>query len=197
VNRRFVPAKPRSNKDLESLSLNLVKHYQPGVINQKQRFDTEEFFDVDLEKLTGVATDYQHLESGIYGYTDTDEMVCAISKELADDPSSEYFFRSTTAHEIAHAVLHVSDYRLRRAILRSVNKKGHDSLRLFHESEIPLYRNPEWQAWRFAGALLMPAQAFLSAVKSGESLRDLSQHFGVNASFVMTRARSLKINVKN
>lgn len=195
--RRFIPANPRSNADIESLTLRMVRRYQPQVLTQNQRFDTEEFFDVDLEQITGVTPDYQHLDPGIYGYTDTDKNVCIISRDLVEDPFSEFYCRSTTAHEMGHAVLHVPDYKIKRAILRSIHKKGHDNLRFYREDDIPLYVNPEWQAWRFAGALLMPAPAFKAAVRAGETVRDLSRHFGVNPSFIQTRGRALKLILKD
>lgn len=197
MGRKFVPAKPRSNSDIEALTMKIVTHFQPAVLNDHKEFNTEEFFDLDLERLTGVATDYQQLDPGIYGYTDTQKNLCVISRDLADDPQNRNYYRSTAAHEIGHAVLHVRDYKIRRAILHSVHKKGHNELRLYNESEIPLYKNPEWQAWRFAGALLMPACVFRDAVNYGKPLKALSQQFGVNQSFVMTRARALKISLKN
>lgn len=195
MKRRLVPASPRGNADIEKLALNLIRRHQPGVLSHGEQFDIERFFDVYLEELTGVKTDYQILEDGIFGYTDSDEMVCIISQELAEDTWSNYFYRSTMAHETGHAYMHVSDYKLKRAILRSINKKGHGNLRTFRESDIVLYKNPEWQAWRFAGAILMPASAFEEAVRSGFTESDLSKRFGVNPKFVQTRLRALKLRL--
>jgi len=195
LTRRLVPANPRSNAKIETLALNLIRCYQPAVLSHGEQFDIERFFDVYLEELTGVETDYQRLEVGIYGYTDSDEMVCVISQDLAEDPWSKYFYRSTMAHETGHALMHVSDYRQKKAIIRSIHKKDHGNLRTYRESDIVLYRNPEWQAWRFAGALLMPAPAFEEAVRSGVTERDLSQRFGVNPKFVKTRLKSLKLKL--
>lgn len=193
--RRLVPANPRSNAKIENLALNLIRRYQPAVLTHGEQFNIERFFDVYLEELTGVKTDYQRLEDGIYGYTDSDEMICVISQDLAEDPWSNYFYRSTMAHETGHALMHVPDYRQKKAKIRSIHKKGHGNLRTYRESDIVLYRNPEWQAWRFAGAILMPAPAFEEAVRSGVTDRDLSQRFGVNPKFVRTRLKSLKLKL--
>lgn len=131
MSRRLVPAKPRSRADIERLALFIVQKYQPGVITEKESFDIERFFDCELEKLTNVSTDYQKLETGIYGCTDSVERVCVISQELADDPCQEYFLRSTMAHETGHAILHVMDYVSMRAAFHSIHKKDHQLLRFF------------------------------------------------------------------
>ena len=143
---RLIPAEPRSNATIESLALSIIRRYQPGVLNGES-FDIERFFDCELEKRTGVATDYQQLEDGIYGYTDSKRMECVISLDLADAeaPHQKYFYRSTMAHETGHAILHVADYRRKRAILRSMHKKDHESRLYREEHKIILYKNPEWQ----------------------------------------------------
>ena len=194
MGRRLVPARPRSNADIESLTLSIVLECQPGVLTEGERFDIERFFDCYLEEVSKVATDYQRLEYGVYGYTDSERMISVISRDLAEDPLQEYFYRSTMAHETGHAILHVADYRRKKAILRSIHKKNHE-LQVYREQDIKLYMNPEWQAWRFAGAILMPAQAFTVAVDDGLGVRDMCERFGVNRAFVNTRARALKIKV--
>ena len=192
--RRFVPASPRSKADIESLALSIIQAYQPGVLNKGERFEIERFFDCELEALTRVSTDYQKLSDEIYGYTDSEDMVCVISSALADDHRKEKFYRSTMAHEVGHAVMHVRDYRRMKAFLRSVNKKNHQ-LCVYREEEIILYQNPEWQAWRFAGAILMPDPAFKSAVRRGSNVNDLSKRFGVNPKFVQSRLKALDLRV--
>ena len=194
MSRRILPARPRSNKKIESTALTIVKELQPKVLSGDERFDIERFFDCYLEDLTGVVTDYRKLDDGIYGYTDSEEMVCVISVDLAEDPYQEFFCRSTTAHECGHATLNVKDYRLMKTVLRSIHGKDHQ-LRMYREKDIITYRNPEWQAWRFAGALLMPAPAFVKSVDGGCGIKDLSKIFGVNPAFVRTRAKQLKLKL--
>jgi len=67
---RLIPAKPRSKAQIEGLALSIIRAYQPGVLHKGESFDVERFFDCELEKMSGVAIDYQRLEDGIYGYTD-------------------------------------------------------------------------------------------------------------------------------
>jgi Zn-dependent peptidase ImmA (M78 family) len=64
---------------------------------------------------------------------------------------------------------------------------------LYRKTSVPLYRNPEWQAWRFAGALLMPEAPFKVLMERGYTKGDLADHFQVNPSFVDTRMRALKM----
>jgi Zn-dependent peptidase ImmA (M78 family) len=194
LSRRLVPANPRNRNDIESFALSIIRSLQPGVFTDNERFDIERFFDCYLEKLAGVSTDYRTLEDGIYGYTDSDEMVCVISRELSEDPSQEKFYRSTMAHECGHAMMHVKDYRTKKAILRSIHRKDHQ-LRVYREKDIVTYKNPEWQAWRFAGAILMPESVFKTTVKDGYSIYDLSDRFGVNPAFVRTRLKAFNLNV--
>lgn len=194
MSRHLVPAKPRSSANIDSLALNIVQKYQSGMLNNEERFDIERFFDCDLEGLTKVKTGYRLLESGIHGYTDSEDMISIISVDLMDDPWEEFFCRSTMAHETGHAILHVWDYRRKKAILKSIHDENH-TLRNYREEEIITYKNPEWQAWRFAGALLMPEPAFREAVVDGLGKRDLSQRFGVNPAFIKSRAKALKITI--
>jgi len=194
LSRRLIPAKPRSKADIDKIALDIVLRYQPEVLNNGERFDIERFFEFDLYECVKVDTDYQPLSQGIYGYTDSEELISVISVDLMENSLDEYFCRSTMAHETGHAILHVWDFRRKKAILHSIHNKDH-VLRNYREEDIVLYRNPEWQAWRFAGSLLMPEQAFIEAYKEGLGERGLSKRFGVNPAFIRSRAKALKITL--
>lgn len=189
-------ANPKSGADIDLIALKIIMQFQPDVLAEPSPFDIEKFFEFNLEDITGVQTDYRgDLPPGIYGYTDSDEKVCVISSELMDDPFQVRFRRSTIAHETGHGLMHVSEFRLKKALLRSMHDKKHVSLRLHRAANVPTYKNPEWQAWRFAGALLMPKPTFRFAVKEGYDEKDLAKMFDVNPAFVKTRLRALKLNV--
>lgn len=189
-----MPANPRKKIDIDNLALSIIKDVQPSALCRAERFDIERFFDCYLEEITGVKPDYRSLEDGIYGYTDSESMECVISLELAEDRSSESFCRSTMAHESGHAVMHVRDYRIKRELLRSIHRKDH-KLRVYREQEIKIYMNPEWQAWRFAGSILMPARTFLPVCQKGYSEHELSEIFGVNPAFIRSRKKTLSIEI--
>lgn len=99
------------------------------------------------------------------------------------------------AHECGHCILHVPEVTDRKAALKFIHDGDHVKLRLYHQSDIPTYENPEWQAWRFAGALLMPEETFSNAIKLGYSDRAIARVFRVNPAFVASRAKALKLEV--
>ncbi|MBC2710987.1 MAG: ImmA/IrrE family metallo-endopeptidase [Desulfosarcina sp.] len=192
MSRRIVPAKPRKKIEIDHLAISVVKAIQPSALSKAERFEIERFFDCYLEEITGVKTDYRALDDGIYGFTDSDRMECVISCELAEDATSEYFCRSTMAHEVGHAIMHVMDYRLKKALLRSIHRKDHQ-LRVYREKEIKIYKNPEWQAWRFAGSILMPERPFRRLHRQGHSDNEMSEIFGVNPAFIRSRKKALNL----
>ncbi len=190
--RQLVPAKPRKKTEIDAMAYRIIQEIQPSAMGKPEQFDIERFFDCYLEELTGIKTDYRILDMGVYGYTDSNSMECVISRDLAEDKLSEYFYRSTLAHECGHAVMHVKDYRHQRKILRSIHEKNHE-LRVYREKDIKIYMNPEWQAWRFAGSILMPESTFRRINNQGYTEKEMSKIFGVNPAFIRTRKRALNV----
>ncbi len=193
MSRKLIPASPMSGAALDEKAYELVRRYHPAALEEPSAFDVEALFEIDLEDLTGVKPDYRDLSPGIHGLTDSEKLECIISRDLAEDPAQLFFCRSTTAHECCHAIQHVGQFRQKRAVLRSIHDSDHVSLRLYREDAIPLYMNPEWQAWRMAGALLMPAKAIANALERGYGISDMANIFQVNKPFVLARLRALKI----
>ena len=195
MSRRVVIANPRSGAKIDQIALGIIKRFQPEILNEPVPFDIESFFELDLETISGVKPYYSELPPGIYGYTDSDLKESVISSDLMDDWPQKKFCRSTMAHEIGHVLIHVPEFRLKKALLRSIHDKKHVSLRLHREADVEVFRNPEWQAWRFAGALLMPELTFKAAVMDGLDERKLSRQFQVNPAFIRTRLRALKLTI--
>lgn len=104
--------------------------------------------------------------------------------------------RATAAHELGHCFLHVEEFLETRAILRFEHDKQHLELTLHSQDEVQVFRNPEWQAWRFAQALLMPEHCVRAAVKAGWTKKLMSNAFDVNPSFLEVRLRALKIGAR-
>lgn len=171
--------------------------FQPEVLKTPMPFEVERFFDCELKEHTGVEPDYLPLGTGLFGYTSIDEMKCVISTELTDeihDVVVKRMLRATQAHEIGHCYLHVEEFRKAHAQLRFQHDDKHASLQLHKQDEIKVYRNPEWQAWRFAGALLMPECSVRLAVDGDWSVQMMSRGFDVNPAFVKVRLDSLKVS---
>jgi len=198
LSRRVLAADPRKGADIDFLALQLIERYQPEVLAGNTAFDVEKFFEFDLEDLCGVKVDYRELPSGIYGVTDSERKECIISAELMDRPrkSDKYFARSTIAHEGYHAMVHIPEFRKKRAVLKSINDEQHASLCLYRQEDVPIYMNPEWQAFRFAGALLMPEEPFKASIRNGYGVRDLADLFQANPANVCSRAKALSILLK-
>jgi len=68
---------------------------------------------------------------------------------LVEPVPRSHYARSTACHEIGHAVLHVPV--LRRKLLAT------EMLARTQRAKLRAYEDPEWQAWAFAGAILMPS----------------------------------------
>lgn len=191
--RRVLLAEPTSGAKLDKLAFDLVKAYQPHVLEDIQPFDIEMFFECHVEHLTGVTTGYKELSFSVHGYTDIETSECMVASALVDDPTKIQFLRSTQSHESAHSLLHVKQFKEKKAFLRFIHDKDHANLRLHREENVPVYCNPEWQAWRLGGALLMPAPMVRKAVGKGYSIMNLSEAFDVSVAFVESRLRGLKI----
>jgi IrrE N-terminal-like domain len=184
-----------SGKEIDHLALSLITNYQPEILASGTRFDVHRFFDVNLEDLTGVTPGYAaDLPLEIYGLTDSANKQVLIQEELAYDEFSQKFFRSTLAHETGHCLLHVPQLQKinRTQIFRQV--KNDDSIQLYRKDNIPVYCNPEWQAWRFAGALLMPEAPLRSMLAAGAGLLEIADNFDVNISFLKTRLKALRLS---
>jgi hypothetical protein len=194
MSRKVVRASSRSGAQIESAALNIVRRFQPEALSRPQPFDVERFFENHLEALTGVRGEYQELLAPIHGYTDSDQSVSAVSSFLADDPRKLHFFRATVAHEIGHAVQHVDEFRRRKELLRLTHDTEDVSLKMWRKDEIPAYQDPEWQAWRFAKALLMPAATVQMALEADMSHYQMSLTFQVSVPFVRSRLKDLKLS---
>jgi Zn-dependent peptidase ImmA (M78 family) len=193
LGRKLVMANPRSGAEIDTLASTVIRKIQPEALRELNALEVERLFECELEGLTRIETDYRKLPQGIHGYTDSETMECVISQELIDDPSQLFFCRSTMGHEVGHALIHVPEFRQKKALLRSIHDPDHASLRLYREADIPTYRNPEWQAWRFAGALFMPEPMIRLAIEKGYSIEEMSEVFEVNPAFVKTRLRALRL----
>jgi hypothetical protein len=183
-----------SGRQIDLLAMTLIRKHQPAVLQGTKAFDIHRFVDTKLEDLTEITPIYSsELPFEIYGLTDSANKQVIVQEELANDASSVNFFRSTLAHETGHCFMHVPQLQKinRTQIFRQA--KSDDGLHLYRKDNIPVYRNPEWQAWRFAGALLMPEAPLRVMLNDGAGLSDIANHFEVNIPFLKARLNALKI----
>jgi len=186
--------KGMSGKEIDHIARDIINSYQPEILLTCAMFDIHRFFDLKLEDMTGVTPAYSNdLPTEIYGMTDSANKQVIIQEELANDEFSQKFFRSTLAHETGHCVMHVPQLQKinRTQIFRQT--KNDDSVKLYRKDNIPVYCNPEWQAWRFAGALLLPEAPLRKMLTAGAGPMAIASNFNVNMSFLKARLKALQI----
>jgi hypothetical protein len=192
--RQVVKAIGRSRKQVDAMALAVIKNYQPEMLCSLQAFNIQDFFELELPAFRGITTDFKTLSGSIHAYTDINELRCVVSLELMESQHITHqrrFLRSTLSHETGHCDIHVPEFRFRKAIAKFVHDKNHQTLRMYREEVVPPYANPEWQAWRYAGSLMMPEQSVLLALNERCSKADLCEIFDLNLPFVETRLRAL------
>ena len=190
--QKIIPANPRSRADIDSFAMSLLYGFQRNAIDNPEPVDIELFFEIHLPSIAaGVVTDYKNLPPEIHGYTDIERGKIVISRDLVEDPRQERFFRSTTAHESYHGLVHIPEFRAKKALSKLIHGKDHGNLRLYRASEIKTYCNPEWQAWRFAGTFLMPESAFRKAASRRCDEIYLADLFNINPAFIRSRVKAL------
>jgi len=196
---RLVPAAPRSGAGIDAIAYTFIEKTQPGVLVQPAPFDVEEFFEFDLEAMTRVITSYQRLPAGIYGLTDSEKMISIVDVELFDKrrKGEVRFCRSTIAHECGHAILHVPEFRRKRALLKSIQDKSEVAMKMYRREQVPVYMDPEWQANRFAGALLLPEKTLKRVFKETQDIKEIAEVFDVNPAFVRSRLRAIGIKKRS
>lgn len=188
--------RPRMAAEIESAAERVIRRFQGEVLKQIKPFDVVRFFDCDLRDDTDIEGDYRDLPDGIEGFTDVGLSVCIISTSLYghdDDDVTRRRLRSTIAHEIGHCYLHAPDARKDPNQVSRFENDGTHAYELFDPNDLKIYENPEWQAWRFADALLMPAVTFRAAIAKKWNKNQLKNGFDVNPSYIDKRIKELRI----
>lgn len=183
-----------SRDDINSFTLKILECVQPEVINGKKAFNVDSFIEIIEDKLN-IDFDFTYdLPSEVHGCTSTIDNKVLIQAEIADDLTQIRYLRSTVTHECGHVVLHIPLLRKLSKDKTFSQKKGEDQgLNLYSNKPTKAYKDPEWQAWEFAGSILMPKPALITLTKSGMSLPDMADHFIVNQVFLRSRMKKLKM----
>ena len=186
-NARQVPRVPGlSRNKIEAAADQVVRHFHPELWSEPGPIPVRDFLEYSLRTLNidyGVS---DKLGLGVEGMTyprgqnrDRPEIVLSadVMQDLYDDLPRARF---TTAHEIAHGILHAR--HLKAALVEGRR------LALFRRQELPRYEDPEWQGHVFAGAYLMPTRAVQAHVtRWGADPGTLAEAFNVSYSAAETR----------
>lgn len=186
---------PRSKKDIEADVIRLLSDIQAEALCcDDSPVDVEIIFEDYIRERYGLVTGYTDLSiisPNILGYTDAGSSTSYVEKSLVNSDSQTTIrrLRATIAHEICHCVYHVAELKNFRSSLSVTGGI------LFREepSNIKAYVNPEWQAWHYAGALLMPKKRIIRYHERGYSIDVMADIFDVNQSFVKVRLNKLGI----
>jgi IrrE N-terminal-like domain len=189
------PVDPLGVPAISELGRCFLEHLAPEVLLSPQRLDVLDLVDTRLPKFGIHVCPASREEIGNRdGATDphgSGEVTILVSEEVWDQlelsgPRS-YYARSTVCHELGHAVIHVPVLR-RRLLLTNV-------LARTRRSNLRAYNDPEWQAWAFSGAILMPTVTLLMLhTQSGGLTTDLVSHtFEVSKQMASNHLKRLKL----
>lgn len=186
-----------SRNEIEYYANQFLKGIHPDAYYGNEPADVETIFDVYLPLRCGIQTGYTDLSKigkDVLGFTDAKNKRCFIDKSLidSDDPVTMKRCRATIGHEIGHCLYHVP---ILRDYLSFSVRGVQDGFCRREKSEIKPYEDPEWQAWEFAGALLMPKSLVIESIRAGLTRKEIAEKFDVNPAFLDVRLKhQLKIN---
>lgn len=185
---------PLSMDAIEELGRCFLEQFAPEVLREPAPLDVLDLVDTRLPEFginvyPATRAEIGHRE----GATDPKgdgETTILVSEEVwegleLEGPKS-FFARTTVCHEVGHALLHVPTLR-RRLMLTDV-------LARTRRSNLRPYEDPEWQAWAFAGAILMPSLTLKMLMEKGVSLSpsNLSPIYSVSTVMAQSHLKKLK-----
>jgi len=163
----------------ERLAEEIVREFRPGLLTKPGRFPTHEFFEFYLPRRYHLNTGVEDLPVGIEGITrpnGTIRIAPHVYDAMVDEEDGRP--RLTPVHEGIHGIVHLPTLRrLKRALVEG----GENGPALYRREDLPPFFDPEWQANRVAGAILMPWRAVAAVVdRYGKDPQALMEAFGVS-----------------
>lgn len=188
------PVNPLGVAAIEELGRCFLDQLAPEMLATPQPLNVLELVDTQLPKFGIHVCPASREEIGNRdGATDPSgdgEITILVTEEVWEAlemaaPKS-YYARTTVCHEIGHAILHVPVLR-RRLLLNDV-------LARTQRANLKAYEDPEWQAWVFAGTILMPSVTLrmLQAECKRLTQEVVSNTFEVSAKMAESHLRRLK-----
>lgn len=184
--------RPRSTRDVTRAAEGFLAEYAPSHLIEPGCLDVASLVDHGLERagisVYPVAPDElpdseAETRAGVGNWLEIlmrDEFYAA----LFEWDSRSVRARSTLAHEIGHCVLHAAEVRAGR------HRPEVLALRRAPRDKLKPYRDSEWQAHAFAGALLIP-RATARQVDLGDVLT-VAETYGVSEPFVESYRKRMK-----
>ncbi|HXG35340.1 MAG TPA: ImmA/IrrE family metallo-endopeptidase [Dehalococcoidia bacterium] len=178
---------PLSHREAEARALRIVRDFQAELLDTPTPFPAEEFFEFYLPQHYGLKTGVAHLPSGIEGVTTPSGEILLGARVYDSLFAGDSRARFTAIHEAIHGILHLP-------VTREMACQLEEGLepRLFRRRELPAYLDPEWQANRVTGAVLMPAATMRILVKkAGKNPSAVASVFQVSYSAAEVRLGQL------
>lgn len=192
---KVIVVPPLSKNNIESIATSLIMQVQPEVFQDQVPVDIESIYEFYVPDRYGIEiayTDLGVLGPNILGYTDASSKRSFVDKNLSDSNELPAIrrCRATIAHETFHCIRHVPILRVFKSTLLKDEGEG---LYRRERSKVKPYEDPEWQAWEFARACLMPRILILKDYEKKYSPNDIADHFDVNPAFIRSRLRLLNL----
>lgn len=188
------PVRPLSIAAIEEVGRCFLAQVAPDTLRRPKTLDVAHLSD-ELLPQYGIHTIPASIEELGHRAGATDpkgngDINILVSEEVWDDLLEPaplcYFARSTICHEVGHAVLHVPTLRRQMLIATGLNRVKRGRLKA--------YEDPEWQAWIFAGSILMPSSTLkMLANDAGViSASEVSEVYEVSEAMARSHLRRLK-----
>jgi len=194
LDEKVPPVNPLSMAAIEELGRCFLEYLSSDVLSHPQPLNVRDLIDQRLPEFGIHMSPASREELGDRaGATDPNgdgEIDILVSEDVWDaieEPVPKcHFARTTVCHEVAHAVLHVPV--LRRRLLMT------DALARIERRSLRAYEDPEWQAWAFAGAILMPSATLRVLQEGGRRLAPdlVSEIYHVSVPMAKSHLRRLK-----
>jgi hypothetical protein len=190
---------PKSRRDIEKLALLTLQAFQPEALKGKlpPPVDVEGIYELYIPTIVDVRTGYGDLSTllgrtDVLGFTHAPQKISLVDSSLSDaiDQVTLRRFRATVGHEGGHCIIHVPLLQVFKSLSIDL---GEDILYRQNRNKLRPFEDPEWQAWEFARALIMPRPLVIDYRERGFTSEEMANCFEVNPAFLRVRLQTLKI----
>lgn len=166
INPKIPVVSPRSAKQIEAVTLEILKELSPESLRKPSAVPALGLFDYLIPEKYGFKSGIQSMAKGLEGWTDVNAKTVFLASDVYDFLElDDGRARFSAMHESGHVVLHGTELNL------NVSTSGGQTI-LARRGDVPAYQNPEWQANHFASAILMPQTMVLQVFESTRGNRE-------------------------
>ena len=191
---------PTNKRTLELKALEILMSCQPEMLKRPGAVDVECLFELQLPQIIpNLETGFRRLRPGVEGLTNVahgGRATSFVSMDHAEaavgNRTAERRLRFTTAHETSHAFLHVPQFR---KMAKTYESQQGGRIVTVKRSDLPAFKDPEWQANYLAGAILMPKSSISALMKDGATFEEMLDVFEVNRSALETRLNKIEVSI--